>query len=60
MGQFFQKGLEVLIYKDYENQKDLIGKGILIEKAEEGLPFIIDDVDEEGNFIPANQQQVFS
>lgn len=39
----FKANTLVTIYFDWENQKDVIGTGLLVKKLKKGLPFILKD-----------------
>lgn len=39
----FKANTLVTIYSDWENQKDVIGTGLLVKKLKKGLPFILKD-----------------
>lgn len=54
------KGLEVHLHNDWENKKDLVGRGLLLDKVNEGLPFILSDIDENGRPIPIGKQVIYT
>lgn len=53
------KGTIQHIHEDWQNKKELIGEGLLLEKVSDGLPFILSDIDENGMPIPVGKQIVY-